>query len=334
MLHCTTPAVWLKYFSFRGKIVYMESLYHKFLNHYLGSHTKLIIDESIVLFLNLWVYLVIGIILTSLIKMYLNKDQVAGFLQRKNNISITVAALIGIVSPLGSYIVIPLSAALFALGVPLPLLMALLVSSPLIDPNLFFLTAGAFGFEIAFARVVAAFLLGLLAGYTTRWLLTTQKLQLTSILNNEATSTSIIVSDQYTNPTIKKFFNELYRMSRFISKYFFLAILLAALIKILTPPDLMIKIFGQKSFLSVILSTGAGIPFYVCGGAAIPVVEQLADLGMSKGAVLAFFISGPVTKISNLIVMNAIFRMKVFILYLTVGICGAMIFGLIYNLFR
>jgi uncharacterized membrane protein YraQ (UPF0718 family) len=311
----------------------MESLYHRFLNHYWGSYTKLIIDESIALFLNLWVYLVLGILITSLIKMYLNKEQVAGFLQRKNNITIVFAALIGVVSPLGSYIVIPLSAALFTMGVPLPVLMALLVSSPLIDPNLFLLTAGAFGFEVAFARLISAFLLGTLAGYTTRWLIEKQKIQLNAILNPNNAVSSMSISDNYTRPTLNKFLNELYRMTRFISKYFFLAILLAALIKILTPPNLMIRMFGQNNFLSVLLSTGAGISFYVCGGAAIPIVEQLADLGMSKGAVLAFFISGPVTKISNLILMNAIFRVRIFAVYLTVGICGAAILGLIYNLF-
>ena len=311
----------------------MESLYHRFLNHYWGSYTKLIIDESIVLFINRWLNLVLSMFLTCLVKRYLNREQVAGYLQRNNNLSIALAALIGVVSPLGSYIVIPLSAALFTMGVPLPILLALLVSSPLIDPNLFLLTAGAFGFEMAFARLISAFLLGTLAGYSTQWLLDKNKIQFTTILNPGNPVASMSLSDNYVKPTLKKFLNELYRMSCFISKYFFLAIILAAIIKILTPPNLMIKLFGQNNFLSVLLSTGAGIPFYVCGGAAIPVVEQLADLGMSKGAVLAFFISGPVTKISNLILMNAIFHARIFLVYLTVGIGGAALLGLIYNLF-
>lgn len=36
--------------------------------------------------------------------------------------------------------------------------------------------------------------------------------------------------------------------------------------------------------------------------------RQLADLGMSQGAVLAYFISGPATKISNLVVLQATFK--------------------------
>ncbi len=310
----------------------MEALYHHFLNHYWGSYTKLIIDESIALFLNLWLYLVLGIILTTFIKMYLNKEWIAGILDKKSNMSIVLAAIIGVVTPLGSYIIIPFSAALFTLGVPLPVLMALLVSSPLIDPNLFLLTAGAFGFEIAIARLISAFLLGIFAGYTTKWLLDRQKIGVANVLNPVGSVFSVTTENLPTKPTLKKFIGQLYSMSRFVSKYFFLAIVLAAAIKILTPPNLMIKLFGQNNFLSVLLSTAAGIPFYVCGGAAIPIVEQLADLGMSKGAVLSFFISGPVTKISNLILMNAIFRSGIFLIYLTLGITGAVLFGLIYNL--
>ena len=309
----------------------MKDLYHLFLNHYQGSHTKLVIDESIVLLSNLWPYLVIGIIVTTAIKLYVTKNRIAEFLSKKNNITILMASLIGVVSPLGSYIVIPLSAALFTLGVPLPLLMALLVSSPLIDPNLFFLTAGAFGLEVAIARLISAFLLGLAAGYLTELLIKKNIINTKAIISKEGMSEIAILDGTDKKPDLKLFMYELYRMALFISKYFFLAIVLAAAIKIFTPPNLMIRLFRGNDFLSVLFSTAAGIPFYVCGGAAIPVVEQLADLGMSKGSVLAFFISGPVTKLSNLLLMNAIFRYKILLIYLLTGIVGAIILGVLYN---
>ncbi|MBN2523954.1 MAG: permease [Bacteroidales bacterium] len=310
----------------------MEDLYFRLLNHYQGSYTKQVIDESFILLSNLWPYLVIGIIATTGIKIYLTKDRIAGFLYQRKKVPILIASLTGIVSPLGSYIVIPLSAALFTMGVPLPVLMALLVSSPLIDPNLFVLTTGAFGIEMALVRLISAFLLGLAAGYTTELLIHQKIIKPGAILysNNSFEQTSI--NDISQKPDFKQFIHELYKMARFISKYFFLAILLAAAIRILTPSNLMTKLFQGNDFLSVLFSTGAGIPFYVCGGAAIPVVEQLADLGMSKGAVLAFFISGPVTKVSNLLLMITVFRFRIFLTYLLTGIVGAIILGIIYNI--
>jgi hypothetical protein len=92
-------------------------------------------------------------------------------------------------------------------------------------------------------------------------------------------------------------------------------------------------LFDSDNLLSVILSSAAGVPFYVCGGAAIPVVQQLADLGMSQGAVLAYFISGPVTKISNLVLLQAAFRRIILLEYLLIGLLGAVAIGFVYNLF-
>lgn len=310
----------------------MESVYYNFLNHYQGSYTKKVLDEALILLGNLWPYIVIGVIITTIIKLYLSKAWVANFFRNNRNLSIVFSALLGVVAPLGSYVVIPLSAALLSLGVPLPVLMALLVASPLIDPTLFLLTAGAFGLKFAMVRLVCAFLLGIAAGYSTQLLMKTKFITGNALLNSETGTTVKIAINPGNSVGFSQFGKELYRMTLFISKYFFIAIVLAALIKILTPPNLMLRVFDKNSFMAIVVSTGAGIPFYVCGGAAIPVIQQLADLGLSQGAALAFFISGPITKISNLVLMHSAFSFRIFLLYICIGIIGALFFGLLYNL--
>jgi uncharacterized membrane protein YraQ (UPF0718 family) len=312
---------------------YLKSFFYSFLNHYQGSYTKKVLEEALKLLGDLWPYLVLGIIATSLIKLYISKNKITQFFQNRTNLSIILAALIGVISPLGSYVIIPLSAALFLMGVPLPVLMALLMSSPLINPVLFMLTAGAFGYEMAVLRLLSAFLLGIAAGYFTSWLINIKYIRAEAALN-KGKYHNIASNNQSNNkPLVNRFGIEIYKMTIYISKYFFLGIFLAAAIKILVPPNLMIRLFRGNNFLSVLFSTGAGVPFYVCGGAAIPVVQQLADLGMNKGAVLAFFISGPVTRISNLVLVKSAFNSRVFLFYLSVSIFGAFLFGLIYSIF-
>ena len=314
-------------------IIDIESLYYSFLNHFYGSYTRKVLFEAVILLRNLWPYLVLGIIATSLIKSFLSKKQITEFFQNRKNFSIILAALIGVISPLGSYVVIPLSAALFLIGTPLPVLMSLVISSPLINPNLFLLTAGAFGYEMAILRLLAAFLLGIAAGYSTLWLIKSKYIQPEIVVNKNKHFNITSFGNNSSKHIISQFGTELYKMTMYISKYFFLGILLAAIIKIAVPPNFMIKLFHGNNFLSILFSTGAGIPFYVCGGAAIPVVQQLADLGMSKGAVLAFFISGPATKISNLVLLKSAFSSRVFLFYLSICISGAFLFGLAYSIF-
>jgi len=120
-------------------------------------------------------------------------------------------------------------------------------------------------------------------------------------------------------------------MTLYICKYFFLAILLAALIKILNTANLMIKLFNGNDFLSVLFSNAAGVPFYTCGGAAIPVVRELLIL-IKPGSCAGFFIAGPVTKFSNLVLMYAAYNFRIFMIYIMTGIFGALLFGWIYNI--
>jgi len=315
-----------------GFLSIIPSFWYTLRDHYNGSYTKRVLEEAVVLLADLWPYLVAGILITTFIKMFLSREQVALFFNRSKNGSILLAAAIGVVAPLGSYVVIPLSASLFLLGTPLPVLMALLVSSPLIDPNLFILTAGAFGYEFALARLAAAFSLGLAAGYLTKWLIRLAVIKETNILKEGAETASSIPVTNAETKTVDRFFKSIYGMTLYVCKYFFLAILMAALIKILTPPNLMIKLFNGNDFLSVLFTTAAGIPFYTCGGAAIPVVRELAELGLSQGAALAFFIAGPVTKFSSLVLMYAAFNFRIFMVYILTGISGALLFGWIYNI--
>ena len=316
------------------KLLSIRSIYYEFLDHFSASYTKEILWEAITLLGQLWPYLVMGIVLSTVVKVFVSKQQMSAFFSKRSDATtIFLAAIIGVISPVGSYVIIPMSAALLVVGVPLPALMALMVASPLMNPNLFVLTAGAMGLEMALLRTLAAFLLGSVAGYTARWLIRKERLFPDQVIRDSGQFSLDQFSGATAERTVSGFLLELYKMTRYVSKYFFLALVFAAAIKIGVNPDAVVRLFGGNSFFSVAISTGAGVPFYVCGGAAIPVVQQLADLGMSKGAVLAYFISGPVTKISNLVILQTIFRRTILIQYLAIGILGALVFGLLYNLF-
>lgn len=306
--------------------------YYELIDKFSRTYTKKILVEALDLLNQLWPYLVLGIVLSSLIKLFISKERITTFFSEKYNITTMVfAAILGVVSPLGSYITIPVAAALFTVGIPLPVLITLIVSSPIINPNLFVLTAGVMGIELAIMRIVAAILLGLTAGFITHMLIKKNILKPDDILKNNSEAFQKWLN---TTPTVslKAFFTDLFRMTLFVSRYFFLAIFLAAIIKIFMNPNWIGSIFNQNQFLSVLISTSAGVPFYICGGAAIPVVQSLAELGMSKGAVLAYFISGPVTKISTLVILQGTFKIKIVAIYLTVGLLGAILLGYLYQL--
>jgi uncharacterized protein len=77
---------------------------------------------------------------------------------------IGLGALAGGLSPFCSCGVIPLIAALLAMGVPLSAVMAFWLASPIMDPSMFVLTAGVLDLEFAVAKTLAAVGLGVFGG--------------------------------------------------------------------------------------------------------------------------------------------------------------------------
>jgi uncharacterized protein len=82
-------------------------------------------------------------------------------------ISILLATAVGAFSPFCSCTVIPLVAGLLIGGVPLAPVMAFWVASPTMDPEIFALSVGFLGWDLAAMRLISTLLLSLGAGYLT-----------------------------------------------------------------------------------------------------------------------------------------------------------------------
>ncbi|MFN3616081.1 MAG: permease, partial [Rubrimonas sp.] len=90
---------------------------------------------------------------------------IARAFQGRTAATVVAAAVVGALSPFCSCGVIPLIAALLAMGVPLAPVMAFWLASPVMDPAMFALTTATLGLDFAIAKTVAAVGLGLLGGF-------------------------------------------------------------------------------------------------------------------------------------------------------------------------
>ncbi|MDD3320558.1 MAG: permease [Paludibacter sp.] len=308
-------------FDLSDIIKYFPSLFH-------GTYTYRIIVDSWALFMQLWVYLLIGIILTTIFQAFIDKQKLGDWVKNNPHISIIGAASFGVISPLGTYVCIPLAGSLYSKGTPLGPLMAFLVASPILNPTIFLLTIGAFGYEMAFLRLLAGILLGVITGYVFMFL----GKKVGKIPISEEKQQNTFKKNTVHKTFYQKFFEEFKGSTIYMSKYFSIAIIIAAAIKNLITTDQVNWLMGSGSAMSVIFAAGAGIPLYSCGGAAIPVLYQLSEMGMTKGAILAFFISGPSTRISNLVIVNSVFNIRILAIYLAIVLAGAILLGFLYNL--
>jgi uncharacterized membrane protein YraQ (UPF0718 family) len=80
------------------------------------------------------------------------------------------------------------------------------------------------------------------------------------------------------------------------------------------------------------LATVVGVPAYLNGYAALPLVGGLITQGMAPGAGLAFLVAGGVTSLPAAIAVWALVKPKVFALYIALSLSGAFLSGLIFQL--
>jgi len=248
------------------------------------TYTYRILDNFLELLGELYPYLLTGILVIALLQRQLPFLMRLKFLRSAGTLNILAAALLGMAAPLSVYLAVPLSATLIAAGIPAPVMVAFLFACPLIDPNLFLLTYGAFGWPMAAARAVSALVLGFGAGLLSRRFSRQLPLAPSPALNADTPANPL------TSLKRRPLARALWRQSLFILKIFSVSLLISAAIKALVPPEFVRHLFGQSSSFSILLAIGLGVPFYQCGGASIPIMQALYELGLGRGAVLAFFI--------------------------------------------
>jgi uncharacterized membrane protein YraQ (UPF0718 family) len=263
-------------------------------------------------------------------------DRIKAVFTRREIIAIAGAAIVGATIPLCSCGVIPLIAALLASGVPLGPVMAFWVSSPLMDPSMFVLTAGVLGMDYAVARLVTAVLMGAGAGYLISFL-TSRRL-----LNNQLHGLSLkqsacCGSDEAPDEGVShstfwsNFWPQAWTVTLFLGKWLLIAFILESLIVHYVDSKWISSVLGSNQFFSIPLATAIGIPVYTSGVGAIPIVKGLLSNGMSHGAALAFLVAGPVTTIPAMTAVFALVKRQTFAIYLCVGIGGSLIAGYLYQ---
>ena len=258
----------------------------------------------------------------------------------RTGVMIVAAALTGALSPFCSCGVIPLIAALLTMGVPLPAVMAFWLSSPLMDPSMFFLTVGTLGTTFAVYKTLAAIAVGLLGGFGTAaiagsWL----SEPLRPEIGNGGCGGSAVRAPK---PVVWRFWEHADRRQRFgrnaldntifLGKWLALAFLLESLMLAYVPADFVASLVGKGGWLPVVGATFVGIPAYLNGYAALPLVSGLIGQGMTPGAGMAFLLAGGVTSIPAAIAVWALARPPVFLAYLAFALIGALAMGIGFDL--
>jgi uncharacterized membrane protein YraQ (UPF0718 family) len=273
-------------------------------------------------FRTLFPYWIAGLALSAFLTAYGENaiEKAAGKLRdgRLNIMSIAIACLLGIASPLCMYGTVPLIAILSRKGISQGILTGFMVCSILLNPTLMVMTL-ALGVRVFLLRLILVFAAGMLAGVLVSYLYKTRSVFNTAAFDKECTESG--------RTKFRQFLHSLRRNFEITAPYFLVGITLTVLFQRYLPTEIFTAVLGEKNPFAILVSASIGVPLYMCGGGTIPLIKAWLDSGMSMGAAVAFMISGPATKLNNLSAVKAILGKTNFLIYLVYCLAFSTIAG-------
>lgn len=297
-----------------------------------------VVTSSWDLLLEASIYIVVGLLISGLLKVFLDPGMVARHLGRGRFSSVFKAAILGIPIPLCSCGVLPAALSLKKQGANNGATTAFMISTPESGVDSIAITYALLDPIMTVARPVVAFITAAVAGISEN-VLGYKKPALGAsaglrcpvdgccdgvdcppeIHKNHHTLSEKLVAGlrfAYTD-----FWGEL-------AGWFLVGILLAGAITTLIPDDIFSRYLGS-GWPAMVLMLAVGIPLYICATASTPIAAALILKGVSPGAALVFLLAGPATNIASLTVLVGILGKRAAALYVTAIAVCAVCFGLL-----
>ncbi len=293
--------------------------------------------EAWALLLESSVYVLFGLLISGLLRVFLSPHTVATHLGKGRFRSVFKAALLGIPLPLCSCGVLPAAAGLRKQGANRGATSAFLISTPESGVDSIAITWALLDPIMTVARPVAAFTTATAAGITEN--LFGADRENNEIIPDLRCPVDACCDGKDCPPEEHArhhtFFEKILAGLRFaltdvwgdIASWFFVGLLLAGAITALVPEEVMGRFLGG-GVTSMLLMLAVGIPLYVCATASTPIAAALILKGVSPGAALVFLLAGPATNVTSLTVLVGVLGKRATVIYLAMIALFAVLFGL------
>ncbi|MDX1775548.1 MAG: SO_0444 family Cu/Zn efflux transporter [Desulfobulbales bacterium] len=298
-----------------------------------------ILQESWHLLLEASIYILFGMLVGGLLKVFLNPSFVADHLGKGKFSSVIKAALFGIPIPLCSCGVLPAAASLKKQGANSGATTAFLISTPESGVDSMAITYALLDPIMTIARPVSAFITAVAAGISENLLQTQKEEDWNRVIDRSCPIDNCCDGNECPPEEHARhhtFIEKLWSGLKFavddlwgdLAGWFFAGLLLAGVIAAVIPEELMTRYLGG-GLHSMLIMLLVGIPMYICATASTPVAAALILKGVSPGAALVFLLVGPATNVTSLSVLFGLLGKRATTIYLVMLSLCAVLSGLV-----
>ena len=282
-----------------------------------------VLNESFLLAARMAPYLMLGILVAGALHVVLPAGLVARHMGKPGVGSVFRASALGVPLPLCSCGVIPVAASLKKNGASDGAVVGFLITTPTSGVDSILATYSLLGAGFAAIRVVATFIVGLVAGIVTSLVRRGEPGDIVEPATNDENNAGLSIGKRI----VVGLEYGLGDLLGSIAKPLVIGTLLGGVIAYALPPGILEQYIGQ-GLLSYLLMLLVAIPLYVCASGSIPLAAALLAKGISPGAALIFLLAGPATNAATVAVVYRMLGRRAFTVYSVVLVAGVFLAGL------
>lgn len=270
-------------------------------------------------------FLIAGVLVSSAIHLFVTPERIQRFAPRQPVAAAFVGALVGLFFPVCECGSVPAARRLIAKGAPLPLGMAFMLASPVVNPIVIVSTAvafaGVFGWQFVVWRVgltlVIATAVALVLGVTDM----PQRVLAAHALQHADHHHHDHDHEHDHGPWYRSLLlhagDEFFEMSR----YLVIGGALAAALQTFVPSSLLLTL-NQGPLLGILVLMALAVVLSICS--TVDAFVALSFVGsFSPGAILAFLVFGPIIDIKSTMMFTSTFSRR------TVGLIVLLVFQMV-----
>jgi len=284
-------------------------------------------------------------------------------------ISYPISIVSGLMLAVCSCTVLPLFAGIRKSGAGLGPALAFLYTAPATNIVAILYTASLIGWDIAIARITFSILFAVIVGITISGVFPEQPGEEIPLGEKQATKpgrrlvylfaallaillvgtriseellkygltallvllTYFISKKYFTNEEISSWMNETWGFAKTIFPLLIVGVFLSGMIRVLLPQDLVAGYVGNNGFVAMAIPVIFGIFIYFPTLVEVPMAKAFLELGMSRGALLAYMLADPVISLSSILVVRKIIGDKRTLLYIALIFILTVSAGLLYG---
>jgi len=265
-------------------------------------------------------YIVLGFIISGVLKFWVPADLLQKQLGRKSQPALIKSVGIGSILPLCSCGTIPLAIGLYRSGAAIGNILAFTTSTPILSPVLVALALSFLGKKLTVTFVLVAILGSYIIGYTANLLLKDTRDSKKQDKSERQFNQSENAKQQPRSKIMQTLKWSFFDLGASVSVDITVGLGIASLLLPFLPMEWISSWLGQQDFYTLLYVILLGIPVYACSIPSIPVIQGLLLLGATPGAAVAYMIAGPATNLGELNAIRASMGLKTAVYY-SVALC-------------